>query len=136
MLTITSWFGNLSIYYDNLSTYYVFTILLSFLAVFLTWWFQETQSKHLQHDMNETEKDDHSPETIENESIVTHYKKFRQKAIAEQLSAGLTPEQLEEEKEMEKKQLEAILQLLKEQEDKFHVNSMEELEDQLRLYRR
>jgi hypothetical protein len=36
----------------------------------------------------------------------------------------------------ERKQLEAIFQLLKEQQDKFHVNSMEELEDQLRLYRR
>jgi hypothetical protein len=36
----------------------------------------------------------------------------------------------------ERKQLEALFQLLKEQQDKFHVNSMEELEDQLRLYRR
>lgn len=35
----------------------------------------------------------------------------------------------------EAQQLAAIYQLLQEQEDKFQVNSMEELEDQMRLYR-
>ncbi|XP_021932573.1 matrix-remodeling-associated protein 7 isoform X2 [Zootermopsis nevadensis] len=75
-------------------------------------------------------------EMSNNESILSQIKMSRQKAIVEQLSAGLTEEQLQQEKETERKQLEAIFQLLKEQEDKFHVNSMEELEDQLRLYRR
>lgn len=35
----------------------------------------------------------------------------------------------------EAQQLAAIYQLLQEQEDKFQVNSMEELEDQMKLYR-
>ncbi|PSN57641.1 hypothetical protein C0J52_05417 [Blattella germanica] len=133
----SSWFGNLGIFFDNLSVYYVITFLLSFLAVFLTWWFQDTQPKHLQDDTNkerENQEND-SADIYDKDSIVTQYKMTRQKVIAEQLSAGLTEEQLEEEKETEKKQLEAIFRLLKEQEDKFHVNSMEELESQLRLYR-
>ena len=47
-----------------------------------------------------TEKDDlHLEDMDDDESIVTCFKKCRQKVIAEQLSAGLTEEQLEEEKE-------------------------------------
>nr|CAD7405665.1 unnamed protein product [Timema poppensis] len=89
-----------------------------------------------------------SKQTLQNESgtsddegvgesgILTKLKIARQEAIVQQLSAGMTEEQLEEEKEMEKQQLEAILQLLRQQEEKFQVGSMEELEDQLRLYRK
>nr|CAD7393981.1 unnamed protein product [Timema cristinae] len=89
-----------------------------------------------------------SKQTLQNESgtsddegvgesgILTQLKIARQEAIVQQLSAGMTEEQLEEEKEMEKQQLEAILQLLRQQEEKFQVGSMEELQDQLRLYRK
>lgn len=130
-------FSNFSVYYDNLSVYYVGTILLSFLAVFATWWLLDSERKHPQDDTNHNNQQAKDPMEIkDSESILSRIKLSRQKAIAEQLSAGLTEEQLQQEKETERKQLEAIFQLLKEQQDKFHVNSMEELEDQLRLYRR
>jgi hypothetical protein len=41
----TSWLSNFSVYCDNLSVYYICMILLSFLAVFLTWWLQDTERK-------------------------------------------------------------------------------------------
>ncbi|PNF32548.1 hypothetical protein B7P43_G02420 [Cryptotermes secundus] len=132
----TSWLSNFSVYCDNLSVYYICMILLSFLAVFLTWWLQDTDRKQVEDVENDNEEANDHTEMTDNESILSQIKISRQKAIAEQLSAGLTEEQLQQEKETERKQLEAIFQLLKEQEDKFHVNSMEELEDQLRLYRR
>nr|CAD7572729.1 unnamed protein product [Timema californicum] len=74
-----------------------------------------------------------SKQTLQNESgtsddegvgesgILTKLKIARQEAIVQQLSAGMTEEQLEEEKETEKQQLEAILQLLRQQEEKFQV---------------
>ncbi|KDR12664.1 matrix-remodeling-associated protein 7 isoform X1 [Zootermopsis nevadensis] len=132
----SSWLSNFRVYCDNLSVYYICTILLSFLAVFLTWWLQDTERKYISDTNYSNEQANDLLEMSNNESILSQIKMSRQKAIVEQLSAGLTEEQLQQEKETERKQLEAIFQLLKEQEDKFHVNSMEELEDQLRLYRR
>lgn len=134
----TSWFSNFSVYYDNLSVYYICTILLSFLAVFVTWWLLDSDRKHPEDDDNfQNNQQANDPVEInDSESILSQIKMSRHKAIAEELSSGLTEEQLQQEKETEKKQLEAIFQLLKEQQDKFNVNSMEELKDQLRLYRR
>lgn len=125
-------------YYDNLSVYYICTILLSFLAVFVTWWLLDSDRKHPEDDDNfQNNQQANDPVEInDSESILSQIKMSRHKAIAEELSSGLTEEQLQQEKETEKKQLEAIFQLLKEQQDKFNVNSMEELKDQLRLYRR
>jgi len=48
----TSWFSNFSVYYDNLSVYYICTILLSFLAVFVTWWLLDSDRKHPEDDDN------------------------------------------------------------------------------------
>jgi len=48
----TSWFSNFSVYYDNLSVYYICTILLSFLAVFVTWWLLDSDRKHPEDDKN------------------------------------------------------------------------------------
>jgi hypothetical protein len=48
----TSWFSNFSVYYDNLSVYYVCTIVLSFLAVFVTWWLLDSDRKHPEDDKN------------------------------------------------------------------------------------
>jgi hypothetical protein len=48
----SSWLNNFSVYYDNLSVYYICTILLSCLAVFLTWWLVDSEPKHPQDDTN------------------------------------------------------------------------------------
>ena len=48
----SSSFSNFSVYYDNLSAYYICTILLSFLAVFITWWLLDSERKHPEDDTN------------------------------------------------------------------------------------
>ncbi|XP_039283676.1 matrix-remodeling-associated protein 7-like isoform X2 [Nilaparvata lugens] len=66
--------------------------------------------------------------------IFSQLKAVRQ-PIVQQISSGLTEDQLKEEREAEAQQLAEIFQLLQNQEDKFNVSSMEELEDQMKLYR-
>ena len=68
-------------------------------------------------------------------SIMRHVKSARQSAIEKQLAAGLSKEQLMKEKEVQATQLAAIFELLKEKEDQFHIRSMDELQEQLKLYR-
>ncbi|KAG8295400.1 hypothetical protein J6590_081280 [Homalodisca vitripennis] len=69
------------------------------------------------------------------DEIISKLKIGRQTLLAEKVAASLTEEQLLEEREVEKQQLEAIFQLLQSQQDKFQVASIEELENQLKLYR-
>ncbi|XP_023708657.1 uncharacterized protein LOC111865133 isoform X1 [Cryptotermes secundus] len=95
----TSWLSNFSVYCDNLSVYYICMILLSFLAVFLTWWLQDTDRKQVEDVENDNEEANDHTEMTDNESILSQIKISRQKAIAEQLSAGLTEEQLQQEKD-------------------------------------
>lgn len=49
----TSWLSNFSVYCDNLSVYYICMILLSFLAVLLTWWLQDTEQKQVEDVAND-----------------------------------------------------------------------------------
>jgi Na+/melibiose symporter-like transporter len=75
-----SLFSNFSVYYDNLSVYYVGTILLSFLAVFLTWWLLDSERKHPQDDTNHVGPALTFTRTyqyaIQNESCVKHILMF------------------------------------------------------------
>jgi hypothetical protein len=48
LMMYNSWLSNFSVYCDNLSVYYVCMILLSFVAVFLTWWLQDTEGKRVE----------------------------------------------------------------------------------------
>lgn len=137
---------NLLIYYNNLSTYYVICVFMSVTAIILTWIFHtkdlDTEDAKLESENNdETTTEDVAANKEENddvsddvENIIASYKNTK-KVTIDQLAAELTDDQLEEEKEAERAQLAAILELLKQQEDKFQVGSMEELEGQLRLYR-
>ncbi|KAJ1522705.1 hypothetical protein ONE63_001866 [Megalurothrips usitatus] len=72
---------------------------------------------------------------VEEHSVMKHIKSARQSAIEKQLSAGLSEEQLLKERETQASQLAAIYKLLKEKEDQFQITSMDELQDQLKLYR-
>lgn len=72
---------------------------------------------------------------LRDHSTIKHIKSARQTAIEKQLTAGLSSEQLEKEREIQVSQLAAIYKLLKEKEDQFQIKSMDELQEQLRLYK-
>ncbi|XP_054286729.1 matrix-remodeling-associated protein 7-like [Macrosteles quadrilineatus] len=137
---------NLSIHNINLSVYYIASVLITVLSIIITWWYQKYSSAKLEDsgvnssisegqieeetsDLKESQRKDDSID----ENIMSHIKKRH--SLAEEVAANLTQQQLEEEMEVEKQQLEAIFQLLQNQQEKYQVSSMEELEDQLRLYR-
>ncbi|XP_034235744.1 uncharacterized protein LOC117642045 isoform X2 [Thrips palmi] len=72
---------------------------------------------------------------VSDTSMMKHIKTIRQAEIEKQLTAGLSEQQLINEREMQASQLAAIYKLLKEKEDKFQIRSMDELQEQLRLYK-
>ncbi|XP_046739263.1 uncharacterized protein LOC124407294 isoform X2 [Diprion similis] len=121
--------GNIKIYYANLTWFYTFSMIISCLAVGINFWgrffFDKKQA------VKNSDYDVKTGSEAELCSLQTQYKLAKQK-LAEK---HLTPEQRSIEKEAEAQQLAAILKLLQEQSDTFQVSSMEQLEDQLRLYR-
>ncbi|XP_046404601.1 uncharacterized protein LOC124169849 isoform X2 [Ischnura elegans] len=140
---LASWFQNVpfSNIIQNFSPFYVFSIAISVLAVFLTWYF--TKSKQPLHSRYEYEELRHELPSKDDKGLI-HDKEFhvmskvkraKQKAIEKILTEQLSEEQRQHEKEIEKKQLSQIFQLLQEQEEKFQINSQEELHEQLKLYK-
>lgn len=149
-----SWLENLSIYNDNLSVYYIGSIIISLVSVLLTWWYHRYEKNQRQNATlhSQLSGDENYADNIHEEQCVTHseekasvgessihtwsqIKAARHSAIVDQLTASLTDEQLQEERKIEAQQLEAIFKLLQNQEDKFQVGTMQELQDQLKLYR-
>ncbi|XP_046660262.1 matrix-remodeling-associated protein 7 [Homalodisca vitripennis] len=146
---------NLSIYNDSLSVYYLASVFISILSVVFAWWYHKytiasngkdktkmttnCQNVVPQPSVNNEVSDFSEGEEQDNDhlddEIISKLKIGRQTLLAEKVAASLTEEQLLEEREVEKQQLEAIFQLLQSQQDKFQVASIEELENQLKLYR-
>ncbi|KAL0270802.1 UNVERIFIED_CONTAM: hypothetical protein PYX00_008094 [Menopon gallinae] len=153
------WPENLSIFFDNLCVYHVCFDLISFCMFIFTWWYctssntgpnvQEPIHDQRQHEVTkvdygeneeveDTEKEEiQSGDTISDwcdDSILSNVRFMKQKALVQEMKSKLTEDELEEERKTEKMQLQKIFQLLQEQEDKFQMSSMEQLEDQLHLY--
>ncbi|GLV34431.1 HTRA2-related serine protease [Carabus blaptoides fortunei] len=117
---------------------------MSVTAIILTWIFHtknlDTEDAKLESENNDeatAEDVDSSKEENEDasgvaENILASFKNTK-KVTIEKLAAELTEDQLEAEKQAERAQLAAILELLKQQEDKFQVGSMDELEGQLKF---
>lgn len=61
-------------------------------------------------------------------------KKAKQRVTAKKLQTDLTPDQLQEEREVQRKQLEEIFKLMQSQGDKFGVDSMDDVQHQMKLY--
>uniref|UniRef100_A0A1B6LXW1 Matrix-remodeling-associated protein 7 helical domain-containing protein n=1 Tax=Graphocephala atropunctata TaxID=36148 RepID=A0A1B6LXW1_9HEMI len=143
---------NLSIYNDSLSIYYLGSVFVSILSVVFSWWYHKhivskvetskIDGKRMIKKKEATQpsgsalgEDELDCEETDGEEIISKIKLGRQTLLAEKVAATLTEEQLQEEREVEKQQLEAIFQLLQTQQEKFQVASIKELEDQLKLYR-
>ncbi|KAL1128992.1 hypothetical protein AAG570_013524 [Ranatra chinensis] len=147
MTSQAPWIENLTIYGDNLSAYYVVCALVSFLAVIFTWWTQ----RGLATDNKMTDQGDPVSSSSE-ESLTTQQEspdnneanldenikkltKAERCALLDEVAQTLSEDQIQQEKEMEKQQLENIFELLKQQQEKFQIESIEELEDQMKFYR-
>ncbi|XP_049959359.1 uncharacterized protein LOC126475495 [Schistocerca serialis cubense] len=134
---LSLWFDNFVVYYDNLSMYYVVSVIMSFMALFLAWWYSYySNGTELTSDQALMSENIQCEGAVSKSGLLKKIKLARQEAIEQELAAGLTDQQLQQEKETEQAQLAAIFKLLQEQEEKFQVSSMEELQEQLKLYRR
>lgn len=128
MLNYDYWMDNFGIFYANLTWFHIISMILSWLALLVSSW-SSLRLKKKQRNIPAAEE---TTKELTDDSLQTQYKLARQKLVEQEL----TPEQRYKEKEAEAQQLAVILKLLQEKSDTFQVASMDELEDQLRLYRK
>ncbi|XP_059155522.1 uncharacterized protein LOC131940751 [Physella acuta] len=68
------------------------------------------------------------------EHIQGEIKRVQQSVATKSIAKNLTEEQLEEERKVQQKQLAEIYKLMQEQQDRFGIGSMEDMQEQMRLY--
>ncbi|XP_060071344.1 uncharacterized protein LOC132551247 [Ylistrum balloti] len=68
------------------------------------------------------------------EHIQSEVKKAKQRVTTKKIVEELTPEQVKEELEIQQQQLQNIFQLMQTQNEKFGVNSLDEVQQQMKLY--
>lgn len=66
--------------------------------------------------------------------IQAKVKQAQSQATKKLVEQELTKEQLDDEKALQQQQMEAIFKLLQEQEEKFGIRSMEDVQSQMKLY--
>ncbi|XP_077289105.1 uncharacterized protein LOC143913285 [Arctopsyche grandis] len=136
-----------SVWSRTVSPFYGFTVAFIIIALALSCYFTRQARKAILEEMHSKIGTDKRrkkpvgdeleyPEDVESpEALQSRMKMARHQAIINHLSKNMTEEQLMEEKKIEKAQLTAILNLLKEQKDMFQVSDMQQVEQQLSLYR-
>jgi len=93
---------------------------------------------HLNEGNNTTEEQsenysDEFSRQIEEDSS-SPYKKSLYRMAAEKLEATLTPEQIQEEREIQQQQLKAIFEIMREKNDVFGIEEMAQVEEQMKYY--
>lgn len=68
------------------------------------------------------------------EHIQSEVKKAKQRLTEKKFNQVLSPEQIQEEKAMQRQQLEAIFKLMKDQDKQFGVGCIEDVQSQMKLY--
>ncbi|XP_033738888.1 uncharacterized protein LOC117326306 [Pecten maximus] len=68
------------------------------------------------------------------EHIQSEVKKAKQRVTNKKIVEELTPEQVHEEREIQQQQLQNIYKLMQAQNEKFGVNSLDEVQQQMKLY--
>ncbi|XP_055629401.1 uncharacterized protein LOC129770528 [Toxorhynchites rutilus septentrionalis] len=134
---------NLLIYFSNLSTFYIFSVAISVAVVVLTIYLGaatqctngtvDTDSKSQILNDSDFGDDNFTDDSPKIESV-----RQLKSAKLKSFEKTLTAEQIEAEKEIERKQLAAIFELLKKQNEEFSLEpSLDEngLKEQLSLYR-
>lgn len=68
------------------------------------------------------------------EHIQSEVKKAKQRVTNKKIVEELTPDQVQEEREIQQQQLQNIFKLMQAQSEKFGVNSLDEVQQQMKLY--
>lgn len=68
------------------------------------------------------------------EHIQGEIKRVKHKVASQTIASQLTDEQLNQERELQRQQLAEIFTLMQEQQDKFGMSSMDDMQDQMKLY--
>ncbi|CAL1527480.1 unnamed protein product [Lymnaea stagnalis] len=68
------------------------------------------------------------------EHIQGEIKRVQQSVATRTIAKNLTEEQLNEEREVQRKQLAEIFKLMQEQQDRFGIGSMDDMQEQMKLY--
>ncbi|KAK6187272.1 hypothetical protein SNE40_005336 [Patella caerulea] len=68
------------------------------------------------------------------EHIQGEVKRVKQKVATKKIQESMSPEQLQAERDIQRQQLEQIFSLMKEQEDKFGVKTVTDIQEQMKLY--
>ncbi|XP_011303088.1 uncharacterized protein [Fopius arisanus] len=119
---IDSFWDQWNRYFPNLSTFYIYCVATTVLVVFTTYIFTRT---------TEQKQKDAEIEEVKEFGIQARYKLAKQKVVQQQL----TPEQQLEEKRSESESLAEIYKLLRNRRDVFPDATMEDIRDQLSLYK-
>lgn len=138
-----SWDSNFIVFLDNLSVVFVLSVLVALFALVLSYWLVPTdkllfqdcyQATHQGHSVTSGK----SGESVKNEDpsdrLLSQLSHGKRKSIADKLRHQLSEEELAYEKRVESEQLEEIFKLMKNQHEKFSVDSKQDIEEQLKLY--
>ncbi|XP_061181967.1 matrix-remodeling-associated protein 7-like [Saccostrea echinata] len=68
------------------------------------------------------------------EHIQSEVKKAKQRVTAKKFNKDLTEEQIEEEREVQRRQLQSIFELMQTESDRFGISSLEDVQSQMKLY--
>lgn len=68
------------------------------------------------------------------EHIPAEIKKVKQRIISKEIEGKMTPEERLKEREIQRKQLEEIYKLMQEQDDKFGIEDMTDVSEQMKYY--
>ncbi|KAH9514470.1 hypothetical protein Btru_025335 [Bulinus truncatus] len=68
------------------------------------------------------------------EHIQGEIKRVQQSVATKSIAKHLTEDQLKEEREVQRRQLEEIFKLMQEQQDRFGIGTMDDMQEQLKLY--
>ena len=68
------------------------------------------------------------------EHIPAQVKQVQQRCISKEIQSKMTPEEIKREYEVRKQQLEEIYKLMKEQDESFGINSMDDISEQVQYY--
>lgn len=68
------------------------------------------------------------------EHIQGEIKRVQQKVATKSIAKTLTEDQLQEEKEIQRQQLAEIFRLMQEQQDRFGIGTMDDMQEQMKLY--
>ncbi|GLH08096.1 Mannosyl-oligosaccharide glucosidase GCS1 [Gryllus bimaculatus] len=112
---LNTWLSHWVVYVDNLSLFYLVSVVISFLAVFASWWFHKKDTRVLSDDVIkereacDTDEQDllKEEDSLEDVSLLRQFRKVRQNAIEQKILSTFTSEQLEE----ERKKLESTVTL-------------------------